>query len=80
MVDLKNYKIEDRVVDKSNAELNYLENLLDQKQTELVSIHDDIILKKNKAVMNKTSDMAMITFLKGMNELREIEVQKNMVD
>lgn len=80
MGDLKNYKIEDRVVDKSNAELNYLENLLDQKQSELVSIHDDISLKKNKAVMNKTSDMAMITFLKGMNELREIEVQKNMVD
>jgi hypothetical protein len=57
-----------------------LQNLLDKNQTALVSIQDDIKMKKNKAAMNKTSDMAMITFLKGMNELREIEVQKNMID
>jgi len=80
MSDLKNYKLEDKILHKSNAELNYLENLHSQKQNYLISIQDDIVVTKNRAVMNKTSDAAMITFLKGMNELREIEVQKNMID
>jgi len=43
-------------------------------------IGDEIVAKKDGCEFNKQSDLAAIVFLKGMNELREVEVQKNMID
>jgi hypothetical protein len=57
-----------------------LERTLEDKKDVLVRISNDKESRKNKCSLNKTSDLAMITFLKGMTEVREIEIQKNMID
>ena len=77
---IEHLKIEDQIVENSHKEIEYL----NQKHEELQESHKgtctEIQEKKDNCEFNKQSDLAAIIFLKGMNELREIEIQKNLID
>jgi len=67
-------------VDDSYHELQFLQQKLSDQKLTVKAVQEGIKKRKGKATLNKTSDSAMIIFLKGMTELREIEIQKNMID
>jgi len=73
-------KIEDQIVENSNQEILYLDQKHQDLEQEHETITNTIQTKKDNSDFNKQSDLAAIVFLKGMNELREVEIQKNMID
>lgn len=73
-------KIEDQMVENSNQEIQYLDQKHSELEENLQGIHTEIATKKDTCDFNKQSDLAACVFLKAMNELREVEIQKNMID
>jgi len=77
---VEHLKIEDQVVENSHKEIEYLQQKHEELQQNHGDIHKQIEESKDTCEFNKQSDLAAIVFLKGMNELREIEIQKNLID
>lgn len=73
-------KIEDQIVENSNKEIEYLEQKHEESKKQHQDIETEIVSKKDACEFNKQSDLGAIIQLKAMNELREVELQKNMVD
>lgn len=77
---IEHLKIEDTIVENSHKEIEYLNQKHEELQDSHSGINEEIQGKKDNCEFNKQSDLAAIVFLKGMNELREIEIQKNLID
>lgn len=77
---LQDMQIEDQIVENSNKEIEYLNSKSEELDGNLNDIKEEIVQKKENANFKKDSDLASIVFLKAMNELREVEIQKNMID
>lgn len=77
---LQDLQIEDQIVENSNKEIEYLNGKEEELNGNLNDIKQEIVQKKENASFKKDSDLACIVFLKAMNELREVEIQKNMID
>jgi len=74
--ELSDLKVEDQIVENSNKEIEYLNNKHEELENTLQSYKQEIVEKKENASFKKDSDLAAIVFLKAMNELREVEIQK----